>query len=183
MSIDFEQVTTRTGDGGRTSDYSGRQDWKSAPVFGLLGDLDELGSWLGVVKHLGSGRRPLEEAQRLLLTIGSLVATDPGLSAQGEVTSPVYQKLTRVTGDDVEALEVWERALMSRVQLKPHFVLTGGTKKAAWCDVARTVCRRAERSLVAFIRAEARVDLTTAARWINRLSDVLFVLARVYAKR
>jgi len=182
MSIDFDQVTTRAGDGGRSSDHSGRQDWKNAPVFGLLGDLDELGSWLGVVKHLGQGRRPLEDAQRTLLTIGSLVATDPELTTAGEVTSSLYQNLRRVTGDDVGALEVWEKSLMSRVRLKPQFVLTGGTKKAAWCDVARTVCRRAERSLVAFIRAESRIDLTAAARWVNRLSDVLFVLARVYAK-
>jgi cob(I)alamin adenosyltransferase len=152
-------------------------------MFGVLGDLDELGSWLGVLKHLGQSRRELEDAQRRLLTLGSLVATDPALDSRGAVTSPVYAGLARITGDDVSTLEVWEKRLMARVEIQPQFVLTGGTKKAAWCDVARTVCRRAERSLVALIRSESRSDLTTGARWVNRLSDVLFVLARVHAKR
>ena len=182
MSISFDMVTTRTGDGGKSTDYTGRQDWKDAPVFSLLGDLDELGSWLGVVKHLGKYRAELESAQSLLLAIGSLVATEPMFDEGGNPTEALYARLRPVNQNDIDTLEDWERRLMDRVTLKPVFVLTGGTKKAAWCDVARTVCRRAERSLVGFLRANPRPDLIAASRWINRLSDVLFVLARLYSK-
>jgi ATP:cob(I)alamin adenosyltransferase len=170
--IRFDLVTTKTGDGGRSSDYSGHTDWKDAPVFGLVGELDELGSWLGVCKHLGRGRKELEACQRVLLQMGALVATNPADAR--------YAALARVDAEALEALERWEASLMSRTTLKPVFVLVGGTRKSAWVDVARTVCRRAERTAVAFVRDQNRQDLVFSARWLNRLSDVLFVLARNY---
>jgi len=170
--IRFDLVTTKTGDGGRSSDYSGRTDWKDAPVFELLGELDELGSWLGVCRHLGRGRKELETCQRILLRIGALVATDPA--------DERYSTLVPVDEAALEALEQWEAELMTRTTLKPVFVLAGGTRKSAWVDVARTVCRRAERTAVAFVRAQNRPDLAPSSRWLNRLSDALFVLARNY---
>lgn len=169
--IDFDLVTTRTGDGGKTSDYSGTVDWKDAAVFDLLGDLDELNSWLGVVKHHAGDRGRLETIQAKLIDLGSLVATDPG--------STLASGLRPVAETDVSWLELWEKALLDGgVEIRPAFVLPGGTEASAWTDVARTVCRRAERRLVRFIRDQPRPDLKGAAGYLNRLSDLLFILAR-----
>lgn len=168
--IDFDLVTTRNGDGGKTSDYSGTVDWKDSPVFELLGDLDELNSWLGVLKHLGPPRAQLEAVQTVLLNLGSRVATAP--------SSPLATKLKAVGDPQIDDLERWERKLFdSGVKIQPQFVLPGASPRSAQADVARTVCRRAERKMVAFVR-DGRPDLAPGARYLNRLSDVLFVLAR-----
>jgi len=169
--IDFDLVTTRTGDNGRTSDYSGTVDWKDSPLFDLLGDLDELSSWLGMVKHQGAHRGQLEIVQTRLLNIGSLVATDPA--------SPLFTTLRPVSAADVDMLELWEHTLFNTgVVIRPVFVLPGGTPGSAPIDVARAVCRRTERRMVAFVRDRPRPDLKDASRYLNRLSDALFVLAR-----
>jgi len=168
-SIEFDRVTTRTGDGGKTSTYSGAVDWKDAPVFEVLGDLDELSSWLGVIKPWGH-RDVIEAIQTKLLQIGSLVATAPG--------SPLGDGLKKVTAEDVFGLEAWEKGLLDTVVIEPVFVLPGSTPESAWTDVARTVCRRAERRMVTFVRDTPRPDLKEAARYLNRLSDALFILAR-----
>lgn len=167
--IDFDLVTTRTGDSGKTTDYSGGVDWKDAPIFELLGDLDELSSWLGVVKHLGAHRSDLEAVQSCLMALGSLVATAP--------SSPLAGSLRKVGDTEVTALEVWEKRMLKKVEIQPAFVLPGATPESAQADVARTVCRRAERKMVAFVR-DGRPDLVPGARYLNRLSDALFILAR-----
>lgn len=167
--LDFDLVTTRTGDGGKTSTYSGTVEWKDAAVFELLGDLDELNSWLGVIKPFGHPGS-IEAVQSKLLKIGSLVATAP--------ESPLFAGLQQVTADDVVELEAWEKSLLGSVVIEPVFILPGATPEAAWTDVARTVCRRVERRMVPFVRDTPRADLKESARYLNRLSDVLFVLAR-----
>jgi len=171
MKIDFDLVTTRTGDNGKTSDYSGSVDWKDAPVFAVLGDLDELNSWLGVIKHFGCYEPTLEKIQAKLLNLGSLVATDP--------RSKLGETLTPLTDADIDRLEVWEKHLFDDgVMIEPVFVLPGKTPQSAQADLARTVCRRAERGFVAFVRDHGRSDLHAASRYLNRLSDCLFVFAR-----
>jgi len=171
MNIDFDLVTTRTGDNGKTSDYTGSVDWKDAPVFAVLGDLDELNSWLGVIKHFGCYETTLEKIQGKLLNLGSLVATAPH--------SPLATTLTLLTDADIDRLEVWEKHLFDDgVAIEPVFVLPGKTQQSALVDVARTVCRRAERGFVAFVRDQGRPDLHAASRYLNRLSDCLFVFAR-----
>ena len=171
--MDFDLVTTRTGDNGKTSNYSGSVDWKDAPVFEVLGDLDELSSWLGVLKHFGRYQATLEKVQAKLLHLGSQVATDP--------SSALAATLTLVTDADVDRLEVWEKHLFDDgVVIEPAFVLPGKTPQSAQVDVARTVCRRAERHFVAYVRHHGRADLHAGSRYLNRLSDVLFVLARSF---
>ena len=171
MKLDFDLVTTRTGDDGRSSDYSGTVDWKDAPVFEVLGDLDELGSWLGLIKHFGRYEVTLERIQTQLLDMGSLVATTPG--------SSLADALRRITDADVDKLELWEKHLFDDgVVIEPKFVLAGRSPRSARVDVARTVCRRAERHLVAFVRGGGRSDLHPSSRYLNRLSDCLFVFAR-----
>ena len=173
MKIDFDLVTTRTGDDGKSSDYSGSVDWKDAPVFEVLGDLDELTSWLGVIKHFGHHQPTLEDIQRKLLDAGSLIATSPA--------SALFASLRLITDTDVDALEHWEKQMLDAgVVIRPVFVLPGATPRSARIDVARTVCRRVERRLVAFMRERQRPDLRGASRYLNRLSDGLFVLARSF---
>jgi len=168
--MDFDLVTTRTGDGGKTSDYSGGVDWKDAPVFEVLGELDELSSWLGVLKHLGRSRDDLEVVQTRLMHLSSRIATTPG--------SPLAAGLPPFGSGQVDELEAWERRLLAGgVEIRPQFVLPGASPRSAQADVARTVCRRAERRLVAFVR-DRRPDLAVGARYVNRLSDVLYILAR-----
>lgn len=175
MKQEFETVTTRTGDGGQSADYSGRRDWKDAPHFEVLGDLDELSSWLGMLRHASwwptAASKPLLIAQRRLQTLGSMVATPPD--------SPEASRIPRLTSAEVDEIEAWEQSLFSAgLVIRPVFVLPGATKASAQADVARTVCRRAERHLVGYIRTSARFDLNEGARYLNRLSDWLFLLAR-----
>lgn len=168
--LDFDVVTTRTGDGGRTSTFSGQVAWKDDAVFGVLGDLDELSSWLGILKHLGPERDDLEVVQTRLMHLGSRVATAPD--------DPALERMQPVGAAQVEELERWERRLFDGgVVIRPQFVLPGASPRSAQADVARTVCRRAERRMVAFVR-DGRPDLAPGARYLNRLSDVLYVLAR-----
>lgn len=172
MNTEFDLVTTRTGDSGKTSDFTGAVDWKDAPVFAVLGDLDELSSWLGVLKHLGDARDDLEVVQTRLMHFSSRVATTPG--------SPLEAGLPPFGTSQVDELEAWEQRLLAAgAVIRPRFVLPGGSPRSAQADVARTVCRRAERRLVAFVRDE-RPDLAVGARYVNRLSDVLYILARLW---
>lgn len=176
MGHDFETVTTRRGDGGQTSDYAGRLDWKDSPLFGVLGDLDELSSWLGLITHDEPPwhprvRRSLRTAQARLQTLGSMVATPPD--------SPEAERISRLSAADVEEIEEWEQRLFNGgLVIKPQFVLPGQNRASARADVARTVCRRAERHLVGLIRESDRSDLVPGARYLNRLSDWLYLLAR-----
>ena len=134
--MDFEFVTTRTGDRGKSSDYSGTVGWKDEPVFETLGELDELNSWLGIIKHSSRHKPALEAIQSKLIDVGSLVATSPD--------SPLYAKLRPITDADIETLEAWEKQLLDAgVVIKPAFVLPGATPSSAAVDVARSVCRPA----------------------------------------
>ena len=145
MKLRFPMVTTRTGDSGTTGDYSGKRDWKDAPIFELLGELDELNSALGVAKHHLPARDELHAVQRALIELGSLVATDP-------ITSPErYAKLKPFGAERIDILEKWQQSLLGETELSPEFVLPGATLASAHTDLARTVCRRAERRLVGFM--------------------------------
>ncbi len=174
---DFAMVTTRGGDRGETSLYNGERRRKDDLLFEALGDLDELSSFLGAARAAGAaevpGRLPdglVEGFQRNILRIGARIATPPD--------DPLSATLKPVTGADVEDLEGEEKRLLLRTRIEPVFVLPGGYAVSAAVDVARAVCRRAERRLVSLIRDRGRTELADAQRYLNRLSDFLFVLAR-----
>jgi len=165
-------VTTRTGDSGTSADRSGTRDWKDAALFRTLGTPDELNSFVGVAKHHAGTHDELIAVQRTLQELGSPVATDP-------ITAPELHAQLPLFGEDrIDLLEVWQRTMLGEIELGREFVLPGATPASAHVDVARAVCRRAEREMVAFLRDTPRPDLETCLRWLNRLSDVLFVLAR-----
>lgn len=178
MAIRITRVYTRTGDGGETALVGGRRVPKDAPRIEAYGTIDELNAIIGLARVFNAERlkkgkdyRWLDEVfrsiQNELFDLGSELAT-PDDSA--------YEGMHRVGEAQVTALE----QLMDRCQkdLKPlkSFVLPGGGRVGGFLHQARTVCRRAERRVLALARVE------TISPWplkyVNRLSDLLFVLSR-----
>ena len=169
------KIYTRTGDAGETSLFGGTRVKKDDPRVDAYGDVDELNAWLGLARS-SLGDRELDDAlvriQRDLFAVGAQLA-DPGDKLAARVTKAV------VADADVERLE----QLIDRheEELSPlrRFILAGGTPAGASLHVARAVCRRAERRIVSL---QPPVD-PTIVRYVNRLSDLLFVLARVVNRR
>ncbi len=178
----FDLVTTKNGDGGKSTDFCGRCYQKDDLLFAVLGDIDELNSAIGFLKQVASDKksgRPgpagLEIVQRKLIELSSLVATDP--------SSDLYATLKPTLSADVEALEAVQQAMLdSGLDIQPAFVLPGATEASARADLARAICRRAERSVVRFIAERSRPDLVKSSIYLNRLSDFLFILARSLEK-
>jgi cob(I)alamin adenosyltransferase len=165
------RVTTRTGDGGETSLFGKGRVPKTDIRITALGDLDEAQSAIGLARSLAprsSLGRELLELQRGLYVAMSEVATpreDLGRLPQ------------RLNDDAVARLDRVLDALKKSVRIEGRFVIPGETRIAAAVDSARTVTRRAERAVVACVDA-GMVDAGQLLPWLNRASDLLFVLAR-----
>jgi cob(I)alamin adenosyltransferase len=167
------KIYTRTGDSGETGLFGGGRVSKHHHRVAAYGDVDELNSLLGVVRATepaGFHDALLESIQRDLFAIGGHLATpDP---------EKVQKALEKATLSEAR-VEEFERAIdAAESALTPlrAFVLPGGTPKAAALHHARTVCRRAERSVVALAHEESVPELFLV--YLNRLSDLLFTLAR-----
>ncbi len=158
-------VATRTGDDGTTGLGDGTRVPKDSLRIAALGDVDELNSMLGLLRA-----EPLPDDVRALL----MAIQDELFNLGGELSIPGYELLKD------EALARLDEALKHHNAKLPRlkeFILPAGSRSAAIAHVARTIARRAERSVVALGRAE---NLRPAPRkYLNRLSDLLFVLARV----
>ncbi|HUQ42094.1 MAG TPA: cob(I)yrinic acid a,c-diamide adenosyltransferase [Candidatus Limnocylindrales bacterium] len=165
------RVTTRTGDGGTTSLFSKERVRKTDARIVALGDLDEAQSAIGVARSLAprsSLGRELLELQRGLYVAMSEVATPR------EDLARLPQRLDAAS---IERLDGVLEKLKKSVRIEGRFVIPGETPIAAAVDYARTVARRAERSVVACVDA-GLVDGDPILPWLNRASDLLFVLAR-----
>nr|VFJ48070.1 MAG: ATP:cob(I)alamin adenosyltransferase [Candidatus Kentron sp. DK] len=165
----LSKIYTRTGDKGATGLADGSRVEKDAPRMQAIGDVDELNSFIGLLLTHDiptEARNTLTGVQHALFDLGGELAV-PGSVA---VTPEYVAGLER-------ALDEFNRELPP---LK-EFILPGGGPAAAACHVARSVCRRAERCLVSLTR-EVEIN-QESRRYINRLSDLLFVLARVLARR
>lgn len=159
------RITTRTGDRGESGLADGSRRLKTDPVFAALGDLDELNSVLGVaIAELPDGvtKGSLATVQARLFDLGGAIATPE--------SAPTF-------ADEVATLDALITETNRSLQPLANFVLPGGTRAAAALHLARAVCRRAERSCWALQAKEPRAD-TTGIIWLNRLADLLFVLAR-----
>ncbi len=167
------RIYTRTGDAGETGLFAGGRVPKDHPRVVACGDVDELNAALGMAMTLApadADRELLESIQRDLFTVGSELATpDPARLAQA-LSGP------RVGETHVATLERAIDAHEEALEPLRNFILPGGTPKAAAFHLARTVCRRAERAVVRLAR-ETTVS-TDILKYLNRLSDLLFVLAR-----
>jgi cob(I)alamin adenosyltransferase len=164
MAHRLSKITTRTGDAGETGLGDGARVAKDSARVQALGEVDELNSALGLVlaEELPDPvREALLEAQHDLFDLG------------GELSIPGHRMLREEQVARLErALESWNAELPA---LK-EFILPGGSRAAAAAHLARAVCRRAERSVVSLGRKEAVSD--EARRYLNRLSDLLFVAGR-----
>ncbi|MER3415910.1 MAG: ATP:cob(I)alamin adenosyltransferase [Gemmataceae bacterium] len=166
----LSRIYTRTGDTGETALGDGRRVAKDHPRVVAYGSVDELNACLGLlVEYL----RDEQERQLVRSLQNDLFDVGADLCVPEEEHDPGR---LRVGAEYVERLEHLIDRLNEPLPPLTSFVLPGGTPAVAWCHLARTVCRRAEREVVALMRT-ARIGAPLVA-YLNRLSDLLFVLAR-----
>ena len=165
------KIYTKTGDGGETSLFDGTRVRKSNPRVEAYGDVDELGAWIGFARASGLDDElggMLEHVQRDLFGLGARLA-DPAHSIAPRVSKAAIHP------DDVTRLEGWIDRLQSELSPLRRFILSGGCPGASAIHVARAICRRAERAMVALGEDAFEPELLV---YINRLSDLLFVMGR-----
>ncbi|HEY7056431.1 MAG TPA: cob(I)yrinic acid a,c-diamide adenosyltransferase [Vicinamibacterales bacterium] len=169
------KIYTKSGDAGETGLFDGTRVPKSDPRVATYGDVDELNAWLGLARASLADQELssiLERIQRDLFAIGARLA-DPGHRIAERVSKAA------VSAGDVTRLEQWIDTLDAQLPPLRRFILAGGSTAGATLHVARTVCRRAERAMVALAAATGadafEPELLT---YVNRLSDLLFVMAR-----
>jgi cob(I)alamin adenosyltransferase len=165
------RVTTRTGDSGETSLFGKERVRKTDPRIAALGDLDEAQAVLGVARSLAprsSLGRALLELQRGLYLVMAEIATP---------RSDLGRLKERLDGAAVARLDQMLETVKKKTPIEGRFVIPGENRFAASVDHARTVARRAERRVVECVD-EGYVSGEFLLPWLNRLSDVLFVLAR-----
>jgi cob(I)alamin adenosyltransferase len=171
------KIYTRTGDEGETGLFGGGRVSKTHPRVEAYGDVDELNAAIGVARAVESMPRideVLVPIQRDLFALGALLATPD--------REKMKKQLEKARIDDTRIAEL-ERAIDDgdgEIEPLKSFIMPGGTPKAAALHVARTVCRRAERRVIALADEEIP---PVAVIYLNRLSDLLFTLARVANKR
>ncbi len=164
------KIYTKTGDDGLTMLFGGGRVPKHHLRIEAYGTVDELNAHLGLIADeigIKSDRNFLLEIQKNLFTLGAILATNP------------EKKNAKPPNLSTEEVEKLEKKIDHYTTLLPelkHFILPGGHKVASYCQIARTVCRRAERRIVA-LNEKVPVN-SICILYINRLSDFLFVLAR-----
>ena len=164
-----QSITTKQGDKGQSSLYSGERVSKSDPRFAVVGDIDELVSVLGIVRSKVDDpdiQSQLYRLQELLFVAGSRVAT-----------SHEHELPVRITKEDVALLDLWATTLEKKLPEPPGFAVPGATTEAAYLDLARTVARRCERGITMLIERD-QVKAACLSQWFNRLSDLLWLMAR-----
>jgi cob(I)alamin adenosyltransferase len=164
------KIYTKTGDDGTTSLFGGKRVSKADLRIDTYGTVDELNSWIGVLRDqpVNQSRKDiLIEIQDRLFTIGSTLATEPGNSKV---------KIPLLTETDIEFLERQMDEMELALEPMRFFVLPGGNQSISFGHVARTVCRRSERLAIALNHSEPVNELVI--KYLNRLSDYLFVLCR-----
>ena len=168
----ISKVYTRTGDGGETSLVGGARVSKASPRVEAYGDVDELNSLIGLARSVGDDGE-IDEALALiqndLFTVG------------GDLASPVEVEVPRVAESFVTTLEELSDRFLKELEPLKEFILPGGCEAGATLHLARTVARRAERRVVAL--GETEEINTETVVYLNRLSDLLFILARCVNRR
>ncbi|MBO8142576.1 MAG: cob(I)yrinic acid a,c-diamide adenosyltransferase [Firmicutes bacterium] len=170
------RIYTRTGDGGETGLFSGQRVPKDDPRIEAYGTVDELNSFIGLIRAEGLDAdldAVLNQVQHDLFALGSDLATPR--------SSPRASAVPRIGSRHVERLEAAIDRLDGEVPPLRRFILPAGPRAACLFHVARTVARRAERRAVTLERLQP--GSPDAVRYLNRLSDLLFVLARVASAR
>ncbi|HMI64386.1 MAG TPA: cob(I)yrinic acid a,c-diamide adenosyltransferase [Cyclobacteriaceae bacterium] len=168
------KIYTKTGDQGTTALFGGKRVSKADLRIDSYGTVDELNSYVGLLRDQDVNRNRndfLVEIQDRLFTIGSILATEPG---NNKVKIPALQE------ENIQALEKEIDSLEAGLPPMRVFVLPGGHPSVSFGHIARTVCRRAERLAVALDQQD-KID-PLVIKYLNRLSDYLFVLCRTMSK-
>ena len=168
MANRLSKIYTRTGDDGTTGLGDGTRVQKDSLRVDAMGDVDELNSVVGLM---------LTEAVPDILVDLLIQVQHDLFNLGGEICIPDYVILSQANIDNLE--EAIDTLNDDLAPLK-EFILPGGTKAASFCHLARTVCRRAERKLITLARDEKVTAISL--KYLNRLSDLLFVLCRVINK-
>lgn len=165
MGNRLSKIYTRTGDNGTTGLGDGTRVNKDSLRVDAMGDVDELNAVIGILLT-----EPLSD-----IITGTLTRVQHDLfDLGGEICIPGH---SMVKAERITALEEVLDLLNDQLEPLEEFILPGGTRAAAYCHLARTVCRRAERQLTRLNREEAVTSVSL--QYLNRLSDLLFVLCRV----
>lgn len=176
MAVHLTRIYTRTGDAGTTALGNGDRVPKTDPRIAAYADVDECNAAIGSALALAN----LADDVRAVLTTVQNDLFDLGADLCNPITPepPKYPPL-RVTDDYVTRLEGYCDEFNARLSKLDSFILPGGTPGAALLHVARTIARRAERAVFGLLESEPDRTSKLPAQYLNRLSDLLFILARV----
>jgi len=170
------KIYTKGGDKGKTSLLGGSRISKADRRIDAYGNVDELNSWVGLLRdqQVNAHRHLLlVEIQDRLFTIGSHLANEKGKDDRFQIPE--------IREDDVTRLEEAIDQMNEQLPEMKSFILPGGHQVVSYCHIARTVCRRAERGVVALQEFSDEVE-PLIVTYLNRLSDYLFVLSRMLTK-
>ena len=171
MKLDnIKYISTKNGDKGESKNYNNISFKKSDIIFEVLGTIDELSSYLGLIYH-HTKYENIIIIQKNLQKINSIIATYPD--------SDKYKLLEQIKDKDVLWLEEEMQKLLNIKPLDSHFFLPGSEKSlnGAYFDYSRTLARRAERRINEFVLLHKRADLGHINQYINRLSDYLYIVS------
>ncbi len=179
------KIYTKTGDKGETSLFGGARVPKSHVRVEAYGTVDELNSYIGLLTDLidtPQYKTILKEIQDRLFTIGSILATEPSKQ----------MKTPDLKNEDIQLLENEIDTMDDQLPPLKNFILPGGHSTVSFCNIARTVCRRAERLVINLVLLEKEEEQpinphnelgqALVIQYLNRLSDYLFILGRKIAK-
>jgi cob(I)alamin adenosyltransferase len=170
-------ISTKTGDEGFSRNYSNDKLRKTDVLFETVGNIDEFSSMLGVCYHQTViYKEEIVSIQKDLQNIMSLIATN--------YEDKNYDRLTQITINDISNLESIEQSILDHKPLQPKFVLPGSDSsiEGSYFDLSRAIARRCERSVLRFKEYNKREDLGLVLKYLNRVSDLLFIMARSFDK-
>ena len=168
------KIYTKTGDSGSTSLFGGKRVSKAHLRIDAYGTVDEFNAFIGLLRDQEINQKRsefLKEVQDRLFTIGATLATEPGTE---------NLKRPDLHPSDLEALEKEIDLMEANLPTLRNFILPGGHQSVSFCHLARTVCRRTERCVIALMEMEPVDEIIIKS--LNRLSDYLFVLGRLMAQ-
>ena len=175
MGVHLTRIYTKTGDAGTTALGDGARVAKTHPRISAYADVDECNAAIGVALALGG----LADDVRDVLIAVQNDLFDVGADLCKPIAPDSTRSSLRVTEDYLTRVERWCDEFNSRVAKLDSFILPGGTPGAALLHVSRTVARRAERTGWALVEADAERTNVLAVKYLNRLSDLLFILCRI----
>lgn len=174
------KIYTKTGDQGMTALFGGTRVPKHHIRIQSYGTVDELNSWLGLLRDQeinDQHKEMLMKIQQDLFTVGAILATDPDKAVLKSGKERL--DIPKIGKEDIAMLEQEMDRMDETLPVMTHFILPGGHQAVSYCHIARTVCRRAER--MACLLNENQPFDPEVLSYLNRLSDYLFVLSRAFA--